>query len=426
MRQILDVLPGALLPDPVAESESPGAPLAPPDDDDLLRPAIEEELFHVGAAGSLVGASTTTLAKHLVWTFGPIHRALPFPLLLRVELDGDRLVTVDPEIGFLHQGLEKAGEAATWAEGFEVLSRMNPLSPLGHELAWAVVVERLCGIEHDVPPRAQLWRTIALELSRVSDHLRVLSAPALAPASATYRRVLVEAARRARGLVDGLAAGDTFRSFGGLRRPIHDDEAKRIATELLSVVAGVRSVQHALDGDAGLDAHLEGLGRLGRFAALALGVTGPALRACGVADDLRIHEPCFAGRDIAPAVASLDGGDTRARMRVRLRETLAAADVVERALQRLATAPADTSVPVAAMDNGAPPAGRASAALELSNGELGVVVVSDGGPRPLRVRLKGASTALVAALPEILVGDRIDDVIPVLVGLDVVGTELDR
>lgn len=422
MRQILDVLPGALLPDPIAESQSPGAPLSPPDDDDLLRPAIEETLFRVGAGGSLVGASTTTLAKHLVWTFGPVHRALPFPLQLRVELDGDRLVTIDPEIGFLHQGLEKAGERATFSEGFEVLARAHPLSPVGHELAWALVVERLYGIEAQVPLRAQLWRTIVLEMCRISEHLRVLASPALAPAGAVPRRALIDAARKARGLIDGLGAGDTFRAVGGLRRAIHDDEARRIAGELPRLVASVRAVKAALDEDPGLDAHLEGLGRLSRFAAVSLGVTGPALRACGVPDDLRIHEPVFAGKDIVPAMVIVEGGCTRARTRVRLQETIAAADVVERALSRLAHSPEAFATPVPDR----PPPGKANASLELPNGELSVFVVSDGGDRPTRVRIRGASSALAAALPEILVGDRLDDVIPVLSGLDLIGAEMDR
>jgi NADH-quinone oxidoreductase subunit D len=421
MRQILDVLPGALLPDPMAESESPGAALAPPDDDDLLRPAIEEALFRVGAGGSLVGTATTTLAKHLVWTFGPVHRALPFPLLLRIELDGDRLVTVDPEVGFLHQGLEKAGERASWLEGFEVLARAHPRDPLGHELAWALVVERLYGIEEEVPARAQLWRTIALEMSRMAAHLRVLTAPSLAPAGPP-RRALHDAARQARGLVDGLCAGDTFRAFGGLRRPINDDEGKRIAGELPRLSASLRDVRNALELDPGLDAHLDGLGRIARSTAVSLGVSGPALRACGAPDDLRIHEPCFAGKDIAPPMVVEHGGCTRARTRVRLREAIAAADVVERALARLAQAPPAHAVAVPT----APPPGRATASLELPNGELTLLVVSDGSDRPFRLRLRGPSSALAAALPAFLVGDRIDDVIPVLSGLDLIGPEIDR
>ncbi len=422
MRQILEVLPGALLPDPVAESDAPGAPLSPPDDDDLLRPAIEEELFRVGARGTLVGASTTTLAKHLVWTFGPVHRAMPFPLQVRVELDGDRLVTVDPEVGFLHQGLEKAAEGMAWADVFEVLARVNPLSPVGHELAWALVVERLHGVDENVPRRAQLWRVVALELSRMAEHLRLLSTPPLSPATSRARRTLLESARTMRGLLDGVLTGDAFRAFGGLLRPIHDDEAARIQRELPRLLSSVREVAQAVEETPALDAHLEGLGRISRTEAADLGLTGPALRACGVGDDLRKHEPVFAYDDVPVVPVVVDGGCTRARARVRLRETIAAGELCALALTKLASAPAETRLELPA----APPAGMATASLELPSGELSILVAADGGPRPSRVRIRGPSAALAAALDEILVGDRIDDVIPVITGLGLVGTEIDR
>jgi NADH:ubiquinone oxidoreductase subunit D len=422
VRQILEVLPGALLPDPVAESDAPGAPLSPPDDDDLLRPAIEEELFRVGARGSLVGASTTALAKHLVWTFGPVHRALPFPLQVRVELDGDRLVTVDPEVGFLHQGLEKAAERLPWQDGFEVLARVCPLSPLGHELAWALVVERLYGVDEQVPKRAQLWRVVALELLRMAEHLRILSTPPLSPATERARRSLAEAARQVRGLLDGLLATEPFRAFGGLAVPIHDDEAARIQRELPRIAAAIKDVAADVDDNPALDAHLEGLGRITRFEALGLGLTGPALRACGVADDLRVHEPAFAYDEVQPVAVAVDGGDARARAHVRLREAAASADLTALALGKLSSASSETKLALPE----APPAGTAIASLELPSGELALLAVSDGGDKPVRVRMRGPSSALAAALPEILVGDRIDDVIPVITGLGLVGTEIDR
>ncbi|MBI1944476.1 MAG: NADH-quinone oxidoreductase subunit D [Deltaproteobacteria bacterium] len=427
MRHMLDVLPGAVLPDPVAESADPGAPLAPPDDDDLLRPRIEEELFRVGARGSLVGAQPTALAKHLVWTFGPVHRALPFPLQLRVELDGGRLVTVDPEVGFLHQGLEKALEQVSFRAGFEVIARASPLSPVGYQLCWALAVERLCGVAERVPKRAQLWRVAVLELARVADHLAVLAQPALAPASARLRRALAEVARDARGLVDGLARSGAFAGIGGLARPLHDDEATRIARALPRVLEVVRGVQNALTESAALDAHLEGLGRITRQEALSLSLTGPALRATGVADDLRKSEPVFAYDDLPVEAAVAHGGCARCRGRVRLEEILFGGDVALRALDRLSSAP-----PEIALDDGAlkeplaTPAGVAAASLELASGELSVIVVSDGTDKPRRARVRGPSSALAAALPEILVGDRIDDVIPVLQGLGLTGTEVDR
>src|SRR6185503_18348666 len=112
----------------------------------------------------------------------------------------------------------------------------------------------------------------------------------------------------------------------------------------------------------------------------------------------------------------------RARARVRLRETIVAADLVASALSKLSSSPPEFAVELPP----APPAGTATASVELPSGELAVFVVSEGGARPARVRIRGPSSALVAALPEILVGDRIDDVIPVITGLGLVGTEVDR
>ncbi|MCC7070511.1 MAG: hypothetical protein IT383_04255 [Deltaproteobacteria bacterium] len=427
MRHVLDVLPGAVLPDPVAESADPGAPLAPPDDDDLLRPRIEEELFRVGARGSLVGAQPTTLAKHLVWTFGPVHRALPFPLQLRVELDGDRLVTVDPEVGFLHQGIEKALEQVSFRGGFDVIARTAPLSPVGHQLAWALALERLCGVAERVPRRAQLWRVAVLELARVADHLAVVAHPTLAPASARVRRALAEAQREARGLVDGLVRSGAFAGVGGLARPLHDDEAARITRELPRVLEAVRRVRATVAESPALDAHLEGIGRVTRQEALSLSLTGPALRATGVASDLRASEPVFAYGDLSVEPCVTQGGCARCRGRVRIDEILTAGDAALRALERLADAPPEHVLEDQALAEPlTPPPGVATASLELASGELAVAVVADGSDRPRRARIRGPSAALVAALPEILVGDRVDDVIPVLLGLGLTGTEVDR
>ena len=427
MRHMLDVLPGAILPDPVAESADPGAPLAPPDDDDLLRPRIEEELFRVGARGSLVGAQPTTLAKHLVWTFGPVHHALPFPFQLRVELDGDRLVTVDPEVGFLHQGLEKSLEQGSWRAGFEGIARVSPLAPVGHQLCWALALERLCGVAERVPRRAQLWRVAALELSRVADHLAVLAQPALAPASGRARHALAEAARAARGLVDSLVRSDAFAAVGGLAHALHDDEAARIARELPRILDAARAVQAALVESPTLDAHLEGIGRVTRQDALALSLTGPALRACGVADDLRRTDQAFAYDEIPVEIALAHGGCARCRGRVRLDEVLHGGDTALRALALLPKAPPEVTLDDPTLTEPLrPPAAGATASVELASGELSVLVASDGSERPRRARVRGPSSALAAALPEILVGGRIDDVIPVVQGLGLVGTEVDR
>jgi NADH-quinone oxidoreductase subunit D len=432
VRQFLETVPGALLPDPVEESESPGVALSPPDDDDLLRPRGEEDLWRVATRGSLAGVAPTALAKHLVWTFGPIHRALPFPMQLRMELDGDRLVTVDPEVGFLHQGLEKAAEQIAWEDLWAVVARAYPLRPLAHELALALAWERLCGIEDAVPRAVQLWRVVGLELLRAAEHLRVLTHPALqlVPRTARRTRGVVDAARAAAGLVDAIAAGGTFRRAGGLRRALDADEASRIRTELPRIASPVAAIVDRLEADESIDVHLAGRGHLDRSTALAYAVTGPALRACGVADDLRRHDPAFGYAELTVPCVLQDGGGARARTRVRWHETLRAVELVQRALatlEGLRGSEAALEPPTGVSEKTArPPPGRQSGAIEAPNGELAVTLVSDGGPRPMRVRIRSPSLALLAALPRALTADRIDDVVPVLASLDILGTELDR
>jgi NADH-quinone oxidoreductase subunit D len=199
---------------------------------------------------------------------------------------------------------------------------------------------------------------------------------------------------------------------------------------LPAVHAALASIKDALDEQPGLDAHLDGLGRLRRADALSCGVTGPALRACGVPDDLRVHEPAFAYAELMGGVVTAESGCARARSRVRLEESIASIGLIGRALERLPAAGAEWRMQDApwpdAGDAPAPPPGTAVAALEAPSGELCCSVVSDGSERPRRVRVRGPSAPLFAALPELLAGARIDDVVPVLLGLGLVGTEIDR
>ena len=174
MRELLEAIPDAIAQAPSLDGAANNVEVLPPDDDDLIRPHVEEELSLLGHDGALSNLRTTRLAKHLVWTFGPHHRDFPFMLQFRTEIDGDRLVTVDPEVGWLHQGLEKSLQACTFQQGFSLIERLHPQNHISHTLAWAHACECLWGIENDIPPACQLWRTILGELARVHEHLIVL------------------------------------------------------------------------------------------------------------------------------------------------------------------------------------------------------------------------------------------------------------
>lgn len=433
MRSLIESLPGHALPDVEHEAERQAVPLLPPDDDDLIRPAAEEELSRVADAGGLTGTRSLSLAKHLLWTFGPDHRALPFQLQLRTEVEDDRLVSVDPEIGWLHQGLEKLLEQTPLEDGVTVLERLHPQNAVGHQLAWVLAVERLCGVDTDVPRRAQLWRVVMAELSRIVEHMRVLGGLVLLHAGRRAQRTFADAERRVGTLLEIAAFVDgRFRAtVGGLVEDVPDGFVATLKKELpdaLSPVHGQQVQQQRLPGV--IDA-LRGLGRLDAPAALAYGFTGPALRACGVDDDVRVRDPYFAYDELQPRIPTHEHGDARSRLRLRLDEALASSALLLRTVATFDEADGELRTPDDALprdDEGrlTPPAGRATASVEVPAGELAILVETDGGATPRRARLRTPSFPLCAALPRLLVGARLDEVVPILQSLGMSGSEIDR
>lgn len=424
MRHLFEIFPEP----PVERPADHVDDLVPPDDEDLIRPAVEEELFRVGEHGTLAGRADAPLAKHLLWTFGPWHRALPFLLQLRVELDGDKVVTADPEIGWLHQGLEKACEGARWERGFELIERVNAVRPEPYLVAWSVVVERLCGVADAVPRRAVLWRTALVEAARVLDHARVAERTVLRLAPRPQAGALREAAAALARAVDALRAdGDPFRAFGGLARPVDDAARAALAAAARSCGDAARALSDLVVGRPEIVEALAGRGAASRRVALDHGFGGPALRATGIPDDLRVHEPLLGWSEHEPRVVVHEGGDALARVYVRLEEIVASADLLGGLLHAIGGAPPEHRVALPLVDGVVrPPAGLQTVSLEAPNGELSLLVVADGGPSPARVRVRAPSFPLAAALPVLLVGARLDDVVPVLESLGLVGGEIDR
>lgn len=434
MRVLIESLPGHALPDVEHEAERQALPLLPPDDDDFIRPAAEEELLQAAGTGGLAEARSLSLAKHLLWTFGPDHRALPFLLQLRAEIEGDRVVSCDPEVGWLHQGIEKSLEGTRLLEGARLVERLHPANPVGHQLAWLLALERLCAVDDEVPRRAQLWRVVMAEVSRILEHLRVLSDLVLLHAGRRAQRVFATAEKRVAALLEGVAFDDDGRLravVGGLSSPVPvsvSEALRRGVPEALSSLQPIAQQQQRLPGV--IDA-LRGLGAVEERAAVAYGFTGPALRACGLPDDVRVRDPYFAYGELAPRVPTYHEGDARARFRVRLDEVFASSALVLRALAAIDDAPAEVQLPRSRLpldDDGAlvPPAGTAAVSVELAGGELSLLVVADGTPFPRRARLRTPSFPLASALSRLLVGARLDEVVPVLISLGMIGGEIDR
>ena len=434
MKELLDSLPDSVAPELVLDAGHEDSPIIPADDDDVIRPAAEEELLSLGEDGSLVNVGDDPLAKHLIWTFGPHHRDLPFMLQLRVEIDGDRLVSVDPEIGWHHQGIERGLEATPWREGFALVARLHPRGPAGHVLAYALALERMFGIEAEVPERAQLWRCVVLELTRIREHLQLLSTLVLAHSERASQRAFFEAARRLTTLVDLASrnnAIDLLHAVGGLAAEIPEAVPEAIERALPEALANIQAVGDRLWQNPAFTGSLAGLGVLNPLDAVGLGVSGPALRACGIGDDLRQSDAPFAYGRVAPKLVTHRGGDCLARFAVRLDELSASSASVVRALAAFKASEGSVTpqVDLDCDDEGRwlSPAALASASVELASGELSVILrAASGGIYPVRARLRGPSFPLAASLRTLLTGARLDDVVPILRSLGISGSELDR
>lgn len=430
MRSLFDFLPSADLPDAV-DAPGAGATFDPPDDGDLIRPAFEEELERYGE-DALAEAQTAGLAKHLLWTFGPEHRALPFLLQMRCEIEDDRLVTVDTEIGWLHQGLEKQLEGTPWDRAPALMQRLHPQNPCGYQLAFTLALERHFGIAHAVPRRAQLWRSVLAELSRIREHLHVVERLLLGHARRDHHRMIALAAQRILALLTHAGGTDDtpVATFGGLSRPLASSVARHIRTALTDAMGPVFTVVKAQSTNPALWPALRGRGTLERRTALSYGITGPTLRATGISDDIRQSDPYFSYAEFPPHVPVREAGDTLARLEIRLEEALASSELIEQLLLILededgawhidgdAREPPPSPPPL--------PNGRSLTSVELAGGEFSILVESNGGDAPTRVRLRTPSFFLASALGQFLVGCRLDEVVPVLASLGLVGNEVDR
>jgi NADH-quinone oxidoreductase subunit D len=405
--------------------------------DELLRPQAEEELAGVGHRGPLAGRGQGSLLKHLVWTFGPVHRAFPFMLQLRVELEGERIVSVDPEVGWHHQGLEKRLEAHTWEDAVGLVEHLNPRAPHGHQLGFVLAVETLCGVQDQVPALAQKWRVILCELARILDHLLVFYQVLLSHPQRQAHSVVMRAALEVTDLLELAGESDDFRSqvrVGGLAALPREEMVASLSNRLHTAIDGARRVlAHHLSDRTFVDQVL-GLGPITADHAAAFGLTGPALRATGVDDDLRLLAPAFAYGAFPPRAVTQTAGDALARLAVRAEEIESSVALIDRVHAAILADPDRRRLPVRLgpeelpMVEGrlVPPAGRVVSSMEVASGELATFVVADGGDKPVRVHFRPPSFFLAAGLPLFVTGATLDDLASILQGLGMIGTEIDR
>jgi NADH-quinone oxidoreductase subunit D len=368
-------------------------------------------------------------SQELLINMGPQHPSTHGVLHLRVRTDGEIVTDVEPRIGYLHRCAEKIAEKVTYAQYVPYTDRLDYLAGTNCNLGYCLAVERLAGIE--APERARWIRVILAELNRIASHLIAfgtfgLDTGAFTPFLYAFRERelildLIESYAGAR-----LTTHDI--RIGGVPRDLDADLAGRIRKFLDVLGPKIRDYHELLSYNAIFIARTAGVGILPPDVAIAYGVTGPCLRASGVGFDLRRDEP-YGGYDRfrfeVPVGHEGPGriGDSWNRYFVRIREMEESASIVRQALDGLPPGPFAPLNPKRPIK---PPAGESYVRTESPRGLLGFYLVSAGGDRPVRCKIRAPSFSNLAVLPGLSKGMMLADLVAILGSLDIVLGEIDR
>ena len=388
------------------------------------------------------------LENTMILNMGPQHPATHGVLRLLIKLDGETVLGVVPELGYLHRGYEKIAEASTYHEFIPHTDRLDYLSPLSNNVAYALAVEKLAGIE--IPRRAKYIRVLVSEMSRIASHLVATGSMAMDVGALT---VLLWTFREREKLLDiydvlcGARFTTSYTRIGGLQQDWTPQCSAMLRTFLDGFGKELREVESLLQTNRIFIDRCENVGRISREDAIAWGLTGPLLRAAGVPRDLRRDVPYLVYPELDFSVITFTESDALARFYLRIAEMRESAGILRQALEKLPEGPYnafETKRVLPAKEKTYtrmeelihdfmlinlgidPPIGEAYLGVESSKGELGFYIVSDGTGHPWRMKIRSPSTCNLSALPIMLKGGMISDIVAVIGSLDPVMGEADK
>jgi NADH-quinone oxidoreductase subunit D len=387
----------------------------------------------------------------MVLNMGPHHPSTHGVLRLVVELDGETVVNVAPDIGFLHTGIEKTMESKSYQKAVVLTDRTDYLAPLSNNLSYVLAVEKL--LDCVVPPRATVARVLLTELTRIASHLVWLGTHALDLAAMSVflygfreREQILDIFE----LVSGARMMTSYFRVGGLAYDLPSEFSDTVRAFLEIMPSRVDEYENLLTGNPLWLERTVGVGAIDTEAAMAYGLTGPPLRATGIDWDLRKDMPYCDYDTYDFDVPIARKGDIYDRYLVRMAEMRQSVRICWQALERLnelgpgpyATtdrkiAPPPKTEITQSMEalihhfklwteGFKPPVGDAYAAIESPRGELATYVVSDGSPKPYRVHFRAPSFINLQALPHMARGRLVADLVALIASLDPVLGEVDR
>jgi NADH-quinone oxidoreductase subunit D len=384
----------------------------------------------------------------MVLNVGPQHPSTHGVLRVVVTLSGEKVLSARPEIGYLHTGIEKTFEDKTYLKGTTLAPRMSYMSPIHNNLAYVLAVEKLLGVE--APERAQAVRVILAELDRIASHLVFVASHALDLGASSPMLYAFREREAILDLIEMIGGARMFPSYirpGGIARDLPAGFGPAVDAVLSRMPGAIDQYEAMLTSNPIWRARLRGVAVLKGADALALGVTGPLLRATGVAWDLRKGAPYCGYERHSFEVPLAQEGDAYARYTVRVAEMRQSVEIVRQAKDGMPTGAyicADRKVappPKSELSHSMeavihhfklwtqgfrPPPGEAYAAVEAARGELGMYVVSDGSGKPWRVHMRSPSLMNLQALNTMARGGLVADLVTAIASLDPVLGEVDR
>jgi NADH-quinone oxidoreductase subunit D len=388
------------------------------------------------------------LENDMILNMGPQHPATHGVLRLLIRLDGETVVGCVPEIGYLHRGYEKLAENCTYHEFIPHTDRLDYLSPLNNNTAYALAVEKLLGIE--APPRAQYIRVMISELARISSHLMFLGSLAMDVGALTVWMWAFREREKQYDLFENIAGArftTSYTRIGGLAQDVNSETLASIRKFVDDLPGHLVECEKLLNTNRIFLGRTDGIGVISREQAIDLGLTGPGLRACGVDHDLRRASPYLVYKDLEFDIAVYEGGDALARYYVRMQEMRQSVNIIRQVLDRMPTGDVHAFKPKKVLPRKErvytkmeelihdfmivnfgvnPPVGEIYSAVEAPKGELGFYLHSHGEGYPWRLKIRSPSFVNLQSLPIMMNGCMISDVVAIIGSLDPVMGEADK
>lgn len=409
----------------------------------------QERILRALESDDVRGHFEGTLDNQLVLNMGPQHPATHGVLQLVVSLDGESVVGTIPVLGYLHRGYEKLAENMTFHEFIPHTDRLDYLSPLANNVGYVLAIEKLLKIE--ATERAQWIRTMCCEMARLASHCVWMGTMAMDVGALTVFLWTFTEREKILDILDiltGVRFTTSYTRIGGLALDMSDEVVARLKAFLDQFIPKLEDARALIERNKIFINRCEGVGYISKEDAISLGLTGPNLRAAGITNDLRIDDPYLKYREVDFDVPTLTESDVLARYYVRVKEMYESVKILRQCMQKLPQGPINTPDAKQVLpDKGevyskmeelihdfmivnfgnTPEKGvEAYQAIESSKGELGFYAISDGKGYPFRLKIRSPSTVAIGALPTMMKGAMISDIVAIIGSIDPVMGEADK